>query len=295
MITKFPYDPIDYDKYLNAYFQREDAVTRLPNEAELKEIARKGIVKEQLVLQTLPEGACAEIGDTLVIATVSELPKFNKPRVTVTIGRGLYDKTLEAALAGKKVGEGCTVTVKEKQVEASVLEIKRKVVPEPTDEMVVALQAKDYHGNLITTVADYEAFIAQDKIMSELANVNYYVMEAVIADHPMTEYDEEDIRILGELEKAFFIKMFREREGIDILKKTKEEMQELLHCDSIDDFIKLRYEWYKMKIQQCLIFGNILGIPMEGNFDPVSRYEVLSDLQMMMFDMIKEKINRRNK
>lgn len=75
---------------------------------------------------------------------------------------------------------------------------------------------------------------------------------------------------------------------------TKEEMQEMWHCDSMGDFIKMRYDWHKMKIQQCLIFGNILDIPMEGKFDPTSRYEVLSDLQDLMFAKIKEELIRRN-
>ena len=143
MNTVFPYQgTIDFDAYLDQYLQQEDAIRKIPSEAELKELARKGVVKDQLVLAPLPEDEPAMQGDTLTLHTVSELPKFNKERVTVSIGRGLYDKGLEAALVGKKSGESCTVTVKDKPVTATILEIKRKTAPEPTDEMVEAMHTR---------------------------------------------------------------------------------------------------------------------------------------------------------
>lgn len=295
MNTVFPYqETIDFDAYLDQYLQREDAIRSIPSEAELKELARKGVVKDQLILVPLPEGSCAEPGDTLTLHTVSELPKFNKERVTVSIGRGLYDKGLEAVLVGKKAGESCTVTVKDKPVTATILEIKRKTAPEPTDEMVEAMQEKDYQGNIIHTYAEYEAFICEGRIMGDLADINYYMMEAIIKDYPITEFSEEDIQILSDLERKMFHKLFLEEKGIDLYQMSKEEMQEMWHCDSFDDFIAMRYEWYKVKIHQCLIYLNLLGLPCEGKTDPLDHYEVLSELQTMMFDKIKTELTRRN-
>ena len=55
MNTVFPYEGrIDYAKYLDSYLRREDAYKSIPTEAELKELARKSIVREQLVLLPLP-------------------------------------------------------------------------------------------------------------------------------------------------------------------------------------------------------------------------------------------------
>ncbi len=294
MKTKANFDKIDFKAYLERYFEKPDAITALPTEAEMREMARKAIVKEQLILSAVPEGTCAMEGDTLTISTVSELPKFNKPRVTVSIGRGLYDKTLEEALIGKTVGESCEVLIKELPVKATVLEIKCKVVPEPTDEMVAAMQAKDFQDKLIITVADYEAFIIEEKTMSTLSNIEYYVMEPILETYTVAAYDEKDIRILGELEADMFRRMFKEREGIDLDALSKDEMQEKLNVDSLEDFVKMRYEWYKMKIQQCLVYSNILGVPLEGKYDPTSRYEVLSDLSDMAMEHIKQELIRRN-
>lgn len=295
MKTKFPYEgKIDYNAYLDRYLEREDAVRRLPSEAELLELARKNIVKDQLVLAPVPEGECAQLGDTVTLATASSLPKFNKSRVTVSIGRGLYDRGLEEAVAGRRAGENFSVEVKDTPVQVSVLEIKRKTVPEPTDEMVQALQQKDYHNQLIRTVAEYEAFVREEQTMQALSTVNYYVMEQILKDYPMEEYDQSDIQRLGELEREVLHKIVLEQEGTDLNTLSREEMQERWLCDSFDDFIKMRHDWYQMKIQQCLIYLNILGLPCEGKNDPLDHYEVLSELQMKMFDFIKAELERRN-
>ncbi len=293
MNTKYTYDKIDFGKYFERYMAREDAIHSLPSPEELKELAWKAIVKDHLVLHLLPEGTKAEIGDTLTLKTVSQLPKFNKEKVSVSIGRGLYDKGLEEALVGKQVGDSVSVLVKEQKVTATVLEMKRKVAPAPTDEMVQALQAKDHQNKLITTVAEYEAFVAEDKVLSALAEINYYTMTPLLEDHPIADYDESDIVALGKLEREAFRSLFLKESGIDVETATPEQMKELLNVNTMDEFIALRREWYQMKIHQCYTYLNILGLPCEGKTDPLDHYEVLSELQMMMFEKIKNMLAER--
>lgn len=291
MKTKFPYEgKIDFQKYWDAYMQREDAVRSLPSEAELIELARKAIVKEHLVLLPIPEGKAAQLGDTVTMTTVSEIPKFNKPKVTASLGRGLYNKALEIMAVGKKVGDSFQLTIQGQEVSVTILEIKRKSAPEPTDEMVVAMGAKDFQDQLITTVDDYIKYIFEQKIDMELANVNYYIMEAILKDYPMTEYDESDIQRLGELEKEFFIRLFMEKDGIDLRVTVPKSWKEDMGINSVDEFIEKRRDWYQMKIHQCLIYQNLLGVPDEGKTDPLNHYEVLSELMQMMFDKIKAKL-----
>lgn len=295
MNTQFPYEEqIDFNKYLNEYFQREDAYQSIPSEEELNELARKSIVREQLILLLLPEGTKAEIGDTASLKTESAVPKFNKECVTVTLGRGLYSKELEQLLIGKAVGESVETEINGEKVTAIVLELKRKQAPEPTDEMVKELAQKDYKGNPITTVADYVQYTRETKTNEVLGHVNYYTISNIIEDYPIEHYDEEDIRILGELEKEAFIKMFREQDGIDITKEVPKGWEEDMGVHSIDEFIEKRRDWYKMKIQQCLIYLNILGLKAEGYSDPLDHYEVLSELQDKLFNQIRKELERRN-
>ena len=296
MKTKFPYSGrIDYAAYLDDYLKRPDAIRGIPTEAELLELARKAIVREQLVLVPLPEGTPAAQGDTAVLQTVSALPKFNKERVTVSLGRGLYNKELELALIGRQVGEQLRLTVQDCPVEVRLLELKRKQAPEPTDEMVAALEQKDLQGNPLLTVAAYRDYIRKTKTEEALANINYYTMEKILADYPISDYDEEDIRILGELEAEKFKALFLEKEGIDLTKQVPKEWEEDMNVHSLADFIAMRRDWYKMKIQQCLIFLNILDLPCRGQTDPLDHYEVLSELQLKMFDRIRKELERRNR
>ena len=295
MNTQFPYEgQIDFNKYLDAYFKREDAYRSIPSEEELSELARKSIIREQLVLLPLPEGTKAEAGDTATLKTESAIPKFNKERVTVTLGRGLYSKELEPLLVGKAVGETVETEISGEKVLAKVLELKRKQAPEPTDEMVAELNQKDYNGNPLTTVADYVKYIRETKTNEILGHVNYYTISKVIEDYPIEQYDEEDIRILGELEKESFIKIFLEKDGIDLTKEVPKDWEEGMHVHSIDEFIAMRRDWYKMKIQQSLIFLNILGLKPEGKTDPCDHYEVMMELQVKIFDKIREELERRN-
>ena len=294
MKTQFPYtEKIDFGAYIDKYLEREDAIKRLPTEEELLELARKSIVREQLVLAPLPDGTAAEEGDTAVLRTESDIPKFNKPSVTVTLGRGLYNRDLEAAVIGLKVGETASVTVGDRPVKATVLALKRKQVPEPTDEMVRALGQKDLKGSPINTVGEYEAYVREQKTLETLFNVGYYVMEDILGDYKVEDFDEDDIRILGELEADNFIKLFLEKEGIDLTKEVPQGWRDQ-GVNSLEEFIKARYDWYKVKITQCLIYLNILDLPCEGRTDPTDHYEVLSELQMKVIELIKEELERRN-
>ena len=296
MKTKFPYSGrIDYAAYLDDYLKRPDAIQGIPAEAELLELARKAIVREQLVLVPLPEGTPAAQGDTAVLQTVSALPKYNKERVTVSLGRGLYNKELELALIGRQVGEQLRLTVQDCPVEVRLLELKRKQAPEPTDEMVAALEQKDLQGNPLLTVAAYRDYIRKTKTEEALANINYYTMEKILADYPISDYDEEDIRILGELEAEKFKALFLEKEGIDLTKQVPRDWEEDMNVHSLAEFIAMRRDWYKMKLQQCLIYLNILELPCQGQTDPLDHYEVLSELQLKMFEMIRKELERRNR
>ena len=293
MKTIFPYGKVDYEKYFQAYMEQEDAIRAVPSEREQEELAHKGLVKDHLVLRPVPEGEEAQAGDTVTFRTESELPKFNKEKVTVSIGRGLYHKELENETVGKKAGDRFRLTIQDKPVTATILEIKRKQEPaEVTDDMVTELQMKDDQGKPIATVEQYMAYTKRQKKLECLANVNYYVMEKLLQDYPVTECAPEDLDRLAELEREFFAKIYREQENVDVFAVSREKAQEMWHCDSFEDFIRLRYEWYKMKVQQCLVYCSILGLEGDPAYDYTDHYEVLSQLQMKMFDMLEERLQR---
>lgn len=290
--TKFPYEKVDYEKYFQAYMEREDAIRAVPSEKELEELAHKGLVKDHLVLLPVPEGEQAQAGDTITFRTESGLPKFNKEKVTVSIGRGLYHKELENGAAGRRRGDTYRLTIQDEPVTVTILEIRRKQEPsEVTDDMVTALRMKDDQGEPIITVEKYMAYTKQQKKLECLANVNYHVMENLLQDYPVAECDPEDLDRLAELEKEFFARIYKEQENVDVYGISGEKAREMWNCDSFEDFIRVRYEWYKMKVQQCLVYRSILGLEGDPAYDYTDHYEVLSELQMKMFDMLEERLS----
>ena len=293
MRTKLPDSfSIDFDKYFKEYLKRPDAVRSLPSEEELVDLAHKAITRGQLVLTPLTDNTPSAVGDTAVLRVSSSIARYNKERVTVTLGRGLYNRGLEEELTGHFCGDTVRVDIQGEPVTATILELRRKQLPEPTDEMVQALQTKTADGRQIETVREYEEYIRQEKTMTVLAEVNYYVTSMILEALPPLNCDEEDIRALGELERDYFVKLFLETEHIDIREGIPDAWKQDGIC-TLDDFIRARRDWYILKIKQCLIFLNILGLPCEGATDPLDHYEVLQELQLKIFDLIRSRLERR--
>ncbi len=291
--TVFPYEGIDYNTYVKAYLGKEDALRSLPDREECRALARKNIVKGHITLRKVPAEEPVQQGDTVTFSCESGLLKYNRPKLTLSVGRGLFSRAVEDALIGRTAGDTFVTEADQCPVRVSVFEIRRKEVPEPTDEMAAEMGVKNMKQEPVTTVAGYEEMIYQQKRMEILQTVNYYVTEPIFRDYPIDSIAEEDIQALGALEEQMFYEMFLRDEGIDLYKESKEAMQERWGCDSFRDFIKMREDWYRIKIRQCLIYGQILGIPLTGEMDPTKRYEVLSELSLKMFDKTEEVLRRQ--
>lgn len=285
---------IDYGKYFDAYLEQPDALREIPSEAELMELAHKAITRERLTLLPLSREEQAAAGDTATIKASSDIPRYNKEKVTATLGRGLYNKELEEALIGHRAGDTVSINLQDQPVTATILELRRKQIPEPTDEMVQELQARTADGRPINTVKEYEDFIRQEKVMTVLATINFYVASKILEDLPQIACDKEDIKALGDLERDYFIKFYLETEKTDIRENLPEQWKQN-GIQTLDDFIAARGEWYEIKIKQCLMFLNILDLPCQGQTDPLDHYEVLQELQMRIFDLIRAELERRKR
>ncbi len=127
-------------------------------------------------------------GDVVVLALESELPKFNKPMVPVTVGGGLYDAELESQLVGLHAGQTAELTVQGKRVTATVKSAKRTVFPEPTDEDVRAYAATAYDMEGVDTVAAYRAKLVEDYCTEQRNHAIYGTMQDIM-DHVLTHSD----------------------------------------------------------------------------------------------------------
>lgn len=100
-------------------------------------------------------------GDIVEVSLRSVLEKFNKT-VPLALGRGFFDKEVEAAMVGMEVGQEKTVLIQGEDVSISVISAKRKVVPEVTAAMLAEEFGEFYPD--AQTVAEFEELFFNDRL-----------------------------------------------------------------------------------------------------------------------------------
>lgn len=75
-------------------------------------------------------------GDIVNICIKGSSDRYNKEQVKVSVGNGFYDEKVEDELIGMHAGETKKAQCNDEEVEFTVLEAKRCVYPEISDEMI---------------------------------------------------------------------------------------------------------------------------------------------------------------
>ena len=122
-----------------------------------------------------------EKGDVVVLALQSELAKFNRPMVPLTVGGRLFDAELEEQLVGRCVGETFTAMVQDKAVTVTVKQASRTIFPEPTDEMAAAYAETHEGFEGVCTVNDYRNHVTEKYIEQEKQSIFYQTMDEVLS------------------------------------------------------------------------------------------------------------------
>lgn len=255
----------------------------LPSAEEIEAILQKRLTKGHLTLEVQGPEAVIEEGDVVVLSIAGEKKKYNKARITVTVGQGLYSKELEPHMAGRKVGDEYADTAEGLPVQIRILEIKRKVVPALTDAM-----AADMHIDGVSTVEEYRAHLTQ-----ELTNYAVYpqvgqIMEDLKVQAKPSEPDPSVVSRLGDLEWNFFHEIFLKEKGIDLWALTPDELFEQVHAHNKEEFVEMRKDWYPEKAKMCATAAAALGVPLTGAVDPLEHYDALNNLQEMIADRIRQ-------
>ncbi len=74
--------------------------------------------------------------DFVTVDMNSELPKYQKSDLSLRVGKGLLSPELERAIIGMHAGGRKTLSIPEGQVEVKIVAVRRRVLPELTDEVV---------------------------------------------------------------------------------------------------------------------------------------------------------------
>ncbi|MBL4938062.1 hypothetical protein JK636_20325 [Clostridium sp. YIM B02515] len=212
----------------------EDFTYEIDKEFIEKEILR--IRKKNKVIHEVEE---VKKGDIVVCSLKSINPKFNKENVSISAGLGLFKREIEMALIGMKKGESKTIDTDNESVSIDVINAKRSVMPELTDEMA----QKEGIDN-VTNVKSLMEYLEQrykDEKNKAIDEKSYPLIENVIKQvvaKSKFDINEEDIQYLSELEinKA---RVFCELEGLTLEKMTAEDFNGKIPVRSYDEFLKM--------------------------------------------------------
>ena len=241
------------------------------------------------------ETAPIENGFRVTLHTESVLPKFNKEKVTVTVGSGLYDRTVEDRLLDMCVGDSAQVTVKDEPVCFTVLKTEKKHIPVLTDEMVRELSIEG-----VDALPKYRAYMARKIKTTYASKLLEQLLEQLIQASVFSETDEEDVKKVIDLEYT----PLNARFGLD--KLTPEEWKndlgrtelkayyEQIYPDVAivfgtsgkESFYDVRREPAIRTIRECLIMDDCLGLDVDPTEDPNAKKTLVEAFTKRMMETV---------
>lgn len=163
-----------------------------------------------------------EKGDVVALSLKSAKPRFNREKLKLNVGSRLFDADFEEKLIGLKVGETAVLKSGEEDVEVKVLESRRSVYPELTDEIVAeGMMREEYNEPDIKTVEQYMPALHKDVfevLCGEwVRNESERIMREV-TEKSEVAYDEDEISgLLDETLESFEEELKEEGRSLDTM------------------------------------------------------------------------------
>ncbi len=144
----------------------------------------------------------AAVGDIAILRLVSTLTKFNKPSVTINVGKNFFSRDVEKAVVGMKLHEVRKIQIENTDVEISLIKFSKRDVPGISDKMIV-----DEEIPGIDTVEKYVNYIYSHDLYETSMKELYFRSYNKILDEMMAKaefiIDPEELEtyLHDELEK----------------------------------------------------------------------------------------------
>jgi|GEM_PF-6104352 len=136
-----------------------------------------------------------ETGDVAVLKLSSDLPKFNREKVVITVSGNLFDEDLEAELIGKQKGESFTFRKENEDVSVTILDLTRYVYPEVDDAMVEEYTKGSDELPEMHSVEEYRKYLLyayeEEKKAEVMNSAMQEVYNAVLAESEWNLADED--------------------------------------------------------------------------------------------------------
>ncbi|MGI6255963.1 MAG: hypothetical protein ACOYJZ_10110 [Acutalibacter sp.] len=142
----------------------------LPDEAALE----KEMSRLQTPYITWQEGDAVGKGDMVTCSLRSSVARFQKDQVRFVAGMGMFQRQLEELSLGMQVGETVEAQLPEGSVSLKVTEVKKRVIPPLSDEMVESQGLEGVH-----TLADYRRYLLDQQLEQALNDACYGLVNQV--------------------------------------------------------------------------------------------------------------------
>lgn len=235
--TLYDYHDVDIRSYRITFTPDQQKI-----EAELKRLVNKYI---QWV-----DGETVGNGDIVICSLTSDNAKYCKDNLKLCIGAGLFDKALEAEIAGMRKGETKESVINGTSVTIKVSCVTNKIVPEPTDKMVQDLQMEG-----IGTVEDYKAHLLHLQKEEAVDNASYPAVEYVLQQ---VEEKSDFIIKRKDLERVAEIELKRcsalaSQDGLKLTEMTENDFKGRIPVKSYQELLLLvRDNAWKRLIQYLI-------------------------------------------
>lgn len=256
----------------------------LPSDGEIDSILRKRLTKGDLVLTPLAPGECIREGDSVIFSAAGGTGKFNRPKLTVTVGQGLYSRDVEASMLGRRPGDSYDTPADGTPVHITIQEVRRKSVPEPTDEMAAAMGIEG-----VRTVAEYRAHLAGELTTQAMSRAMWDTYDRLKAQVQISEPDEETVsQIAGRLRKMYVDSYLEQNPGSSA-DKLPQKVEDFLNKYVVGDLAELAET-----AKDCALLGAALGVELTGDMDPTVCGDAHRNLVNKLKCAIEDDLKRRN-
>jgi hypothetical protein len=121
--------------------------------------------------------------------------------VEINVGKGFYNTKFEESLMGMNINEKRRISYDEKEYEVMLLQIKRRIYPPVTDELVACMNIEGIHS-----IESYKEVIERELVIEEKDKkqqaLETYVMKKVVENSKFADISEEISQEVNQLKRC---------------------------------------------------------------------------------------------
>ena len=217
-----------------------------PENADLREYVKPFSVDEDALEQELlrvrsrftkwDKGSVINEGDMAVLRLTSAEARFNKEKVKLVVGSGMFNKEIEAFAIGMSLGGSKTVKVGEADVLIEVTDVMNRIIPELTDEMAASIGIEGVSD--IESLREHLITAQKQRHFEETSYEPVNALIDIVLDNSEFVLNRADweLMVTRRIDRAR--ELFRQ-EGMDIEKIPPEDFKGRIPVKSYHEFVAM--------------------------------------------------------